>query len=194
MIFSEHIEQVLHDFTILVLLWVDNTEEEIWWNTKAEHSINENFHDLQMHKSLEDFSEECFRFFQYLNVKSLKLELQLSLQVFVFHPSFWVIVKLLPLITILLKNLNVISSLFFHASNSVKHILISVSNAWDEFGREWNYTWQLHLWLMLRFFFNHWLFDCFSLLLLVLDVCMLLSASTFSSLSPIFEIICVVID
>jgi hypothetical protein len=46
---------------------------------------------------------------------------------------------------------------------------------------------------MLRFFFNHLLVDCFSLSLLVFDVCKLLSACTFSSLSPILVVSSVVL-
>lgn len=147
-----------------------------------------------MHKSLEDFTEECFRFFQYLNVQSLKLKLQLSLQVFASQPAFGVVVKLLTLETILLKNLNVVRGLILHASNGIKHVAIVVSNWWDSFGRIWNDTWVCHDFPMLLLFYNHLLFDQSSLLQLVLEMCIWLFAGSFSSLSPIFIVIFVVVN
>jgi len=146
-----------------------------------------------MHKSLENFSKECFWFFKYLNVQSLKLKLQLSLQVFASHPSIGVVVEYLALETILLKNFNIVGGLILHASNSVKHIFITIGDGWDKFSRHGDDTWEVHNQLMLRFFFNHLLVDCFSLSLLVLDVCKLLSACTFSSLSPILVVSSVVL-
>ena len=118
----------------------------------------------------------------------------MSLQVFASQPSFRVVVEYLTLETILLQNFDVVRGLILHANNGVKHIFIIVSNAWDKLGGEWDDTWELHHNLMLRFFFNHLPVNSFCLCLFVFDVCKLLSASTFSSLSPIFVIILIVVN
>jgi len=47
---------------------------------------------------------------------------------------------------------------------------------------------------MLCFFLNHLLFNSFCLFLFILNVCKLLPASTFSSLSPIFVVILIVVN
>lgn len=118
----------------------------------------------------------------------------MSLQVFASQPSFRVVVEYLTLEPILLQNFDVVRGLILHANNGVKHIFIIVSNAWDKLGGEWDDTWELHHNLMLRFFFNHLPINSFCLCLFVFDVCKLLSASTFSSLSPIFVIILVMVN
>ena len=100
--------QFLHYFGVIVPPWLDDAQEEFRWNSEPKHTVHICPHDFEMEECLEKFLEIEEADVHDLDIQVLQINLQLTLELLIFHVLDVVVLKLLAKESIFLHNFDVV--------------------------------------------------------------------------------------
>lgn len=184
--------QFVHYLSIRFSSWLDNTHEELWWDTESKDTINESSHDLQVEKSIEQLLEVVEAGVHDLHVIRVLVSLKFGEKLHVLVVLITVEIEKSRLESILFENSYIVSSLISHDSDSPELVSIWVIMS-QVLVTIWNNTWHVHkLFMLLELELEFLLNNCF-LLLFILNSGVR-EDHLLGSLLPVFKIILVEID
>jgi len=144
----EFIFECLSHLLFHAFIWLDDSEEKLWWNTKSQNGINICSHYLKMDERLEQFLEVVFADLHLGDLCCSKILLKLGFQSLIFFVLNNIVVKLLCLHSVLFEKSNVLCGLFSHNSDSPKLIAICICII-QVFCTLWDNTWHRNINIML---------------------------------------------